>query len=47
MVTSGNVGKINRDYNMLLYRLSVNIMFQVTALEESVNIIVWISFNML
>jgi hypothetical protein len=47
MVSSGNAGIINRDNNMLLYQPPVYIMFQVTALEESVKIIVEISFNLL
>ena len=47
MVVSGNAGNINRDNNMLLYQRSVYIMFQVTALEESVKIILGISFNLL
>lgn len=47
MVFSGNAGNLSRYNNMLLYQRSVHIMFHVTALEESVKIIVGISFNLL
>jgi hypothetical protein len=47
MVSSGNAGNINRDNNMLPYQSSVYIIFQITALEDSVKIIVVISCSLL